>query len=148
MIETFSPGDRWANSREKLNSLVAELVRVGALRGDGIIAVDAGPGGATIRLSVEALLPRIPKTGLFPVLVTQTGGAAGDATTQCSFVYDVTLVTGDPFGEGMAPVKPRPEFGKMVAPATDSYGLAFVDESAGGPVLWDAGEVPAVAVCP
>ena len=92
----------------------------------------------------------------FIVRVEQSGGEAGDATTQCSFTYIVYDLQGgildDTDNNPIEPERPRPEFGTIVAPTSDlggggnPYGIAFYDETDTFH-LWDVGEVPAVEVC-
>jgi hypothetical protein len=93
----------------------------------------------------------------FAVRVLKTGGAAGNKTTQCAFVYTVKDLdgnvmnkkrdgSGDP-ATGMTPDKPRPSVGKMVAPPDDTYyGLAFWHGE--DLTLWDAGETYDPTPCP
>lgn len=82
----------------------------------------------------------------FGVKVFKTGGSAGSATTQCTFVYTVKDESGVVLGTGMTPAKLRPAAGPFAAPPDGSWGLAFraADNTL---VLWDPNEVPAVEVC-
>ena len=84
--------------------------------------------------------------GIFPVKVTQTGGSAGNKTTQCSFTYTVETINDVQLATVQSPAKKRPSVGKMAAPASDSYGLAFYDED-GDLVLYDANETLAPNAC-
>jgi hypothetical protein len=81
---------------------------------------------------------------LFPVNVTQTGGSAGNATTQCSYTYTVTDLNAVELGTVMSPVAAqRPTIGVMVA-ATKGSGYL----SNGTFVLWWVNEKPnTVAGC-
>lgn len=99
-----------------------------------------GGGGDVFRFSV------MPRSGLFAVKVTQTGGSAGDATTQCSFTYTVKTLDGTTIGTGMTPQKKRASVGAYEAPAANSYGTAFYDED-GDLVLFDPNEVPDPETC-
>lgn len=87
------------------------------------------------------------KWATIPVLVTQTGGSAGNLTTQCSFTYTVKNRQGTTLLTGAAQIRPRPSVGAMVAQSADSIGIALYDET-GTLVLWDAGEVPDPEGCP
>lgn len=63
--------------------------------------------------------------GLFPVLVTQSGGAAGSSSTTCSFTYTVKDLGGTQIGTGLTPARPRFANVEYETPGADSYGLAF-----------------------
>ena len=57
---------------------------------------------------------------LFPVLLSQTGGSAGSASTACSFTYDVTDDDGNELDEALNPTTSphrfrRPTVGVMLA---------------------------------
>lgn len=92
-----------------------------------------------------------PVPFMFPVHVTQSGGVAGSATTQCTFtyiVYDLNdAVLDNTLTTPTALEHPRPRLGVMVAPGTLAPGVAYrdLDEVLH---LWDVGEVPAVDACP
>ena len=80
---------------------------------------------------------------VFPVLVTQTGGTAGDATTQCSFTYTVNSLSSVEIATGASPIWARPAKGKMVAA---THGTAYVNV-AGETVLYMVDEVPDLEEC-
>ena len=61
-IPTFTGGSD--SARGKLNQLVAVVNTLQTLTGDGVIQVDRTGSGHAFRLSVERLLPLIPKVGL------------------------------------------------------------------------------------
>jgi hypothetical protein len=82
----------------------------------------------------------------FPVLVTQTGGSAGDNSTACSYTYTVTDLNGNSLLTGASPSKRRTSVGAYSAPSAGSYGLAFTEVD-GTVKLYDANEVPVVEVC-
>lgn len=98
-----------------------------------------GTKWAIVHLGVQ---PR----AMFPVKVEQTGGSAGDKTTQCSFTYDVKDVSGYVLGEDLTPRKARPAVGKLAAPAADSYGTGFYAAD-GSFQLFDANETLAPSGC-
>lgn len=66
------------------------------------------------------------------VLVVKTGGAAGDSTTSCTFVYKLKDIFGVdiPGATGLTPDRPRFTNTEYNQPADGSPGLAWVD--AGG----------------
>lgn len=80
--------------------------------------------------------------GLFPVLVTKTGGSAGDRDNQCSFIYTVKDLDNNVLVTGAAPVWARPAKGKMIEA---TRGLAYVK---GDFVLFQVDEVPDLGQCP
>ena len=80
---------------------------------------------------------------LFPVDVTKTSGVAGDATTQCAFVYTVNHLNGEQLLTSASPVWNRPQYGKLVAATS---GTAYVNSS-GVVTLYQVDEVPAVTEC-
>lgn len=92
-----------------------------------------GTKWAIVHLGVQ---PR----AMFPVLVFQAGGDAGNFTTPCSLVYNVTDLSGYTIGASMTPAKFRPPYGAMLAPADGSYGTGFYAAD-GNFVLFDANEV-------
>jgi hypothetical protein len=81
---------------------------------------------------------------VFPVLVSQVGGVAGDEDTQCSFTYDVTSLSAVDIASAASPIWARPAFGAMVAA---THGTAYVNTS-GATVLYQVDEVPDVEICP
>jgi len=82
----------------------------------------------------------------FAVKVTQTGGAAGDATTACTFTYTVEDLNNVSLGTSMSPELRRTATGKYSAPSARSIGQAYYDGSA-VLHLYDANEVPFVESC-
>ena len=139
----------------KLNAMVNALNELDNLRGDEkFISVSTGPSGASIRLNINAVLARVPKsqkTGVFAVTVKKDGGDAGNAKTKCSFTYtvmslDLVVLQKNSDGDDATGMYPefnlRGEIGKMVAPADNTLGLAFTDND-GNMVLWMTGEIPA-----
>jgi hypothetical protein len=80
---------------------------------------------------------------IFPVTVTQTGGSAGNATTQCSFTYTVTSLDAATLLTAAAPIWNRPQYGKLVA---GTHGTAYYN-TAGVCKLYQVDEVPDVTVC-
>ena len=80
---------------------------------------------------------------LMPVTLTQTGGSAGNASTECSFTYTVTSLGGTTLLTGASPVWNRPALGKMIAA---TYGTAYVNAS-GTVILYQVDEVFDVAAC-
>jgi len=73
--------------------------------------------------------------GVFPVDLTQTGGSAGDKTTQCSFTYTVSDLDGNPLLTAVDPISTphrctRPAIGALLAAA---YGTAtWIPDGSGG----------------
>lgn len=89
---------------------------------------------------------RHPPQILFAVRVTIDGGAAGSASTTCSWTYTVTMDSGYLLGEEMAPAKCRlPDVPYAATPA-GSWGAGFFDKN-GEFTLWDANECPLVEEC-
>jgi len=118
----------------ELNELVGVPVgtfvvvhRVADASGDPIWYFDSGWGVGTI----------------FPVDLTQTGGVAGDATTQCTFTYTVKSISAKTLLTVSTPIWNRTQYGKMVAATS---GTAYVNSS-GTVILYQTDEVPAVTVC-
>ena len=84
---------------------------------------------------------------LFPVKVYKTGGATGDKTTKCAYVYTVkALDETTELGTSMTPAKPRQTVGYYTAPSDGDYGLGFYDAT-GTFVLFDANEIPDAEAC-
>ena len=82
--------------------------------------------------------------GLFPVDVVKQSGYEGDATTICSFLYDVKILgEATVIGTNLAPIWNRPTAGKMVQ---GTSGVAYVNSS-DAVVLYQVDEVPFVTVC-
>ncbi len=84
-------------------------------------------------------------SGMFPVLLSQTGGSAGSGTAACNFTYLVKDLAGNTLAAAVAPSMQRPALGLLAAAA---IGLAYWS----GPflILWWCDEVPAAVkrVCP
>lgn len=80
---------------------------------------------------------------LFPVDLTQTGGVAGNATTQCSFTYTVDSISGEQLLTGASPTFGRPSYGKLVA---GTHGTAYYN-SVGTCILYQVDEVFDVEEC-
>lgn len=111
------------------------------------IGVAALPSGAPVALCVCG-----PSAGaMFPVKVSEAGGAQGTASAPASYTYSVTAISGATLLSGggaasdIALARPRPN---GAVTAGSGYGVAFYD-AATPPnlVLWDAGEVPATTAC-
>jgi hypothetical protein len=81
---------------------------------------------------------------LFPVNLSGASGSAGNATTQCAFTYTVKTIGNVQLLTTATPVWNRPAKGKMVA---GTSGTAYFNDS-NVAVLYQADEVPFVAVCP
>lgn len=94
----------------------------------------------------QHLVKRKPPQQLFAVRVSVDGGAAGDATTTCTWTYTVTLDSGFELGTGMTPEKCRLPMVPYVETADETWGAGFFDK-VGAFVLWDANECPVVAEC-
>lgn len=104
----------------------------------GRVALQGGEGGSRAAL----------------VLVKKVGGSAGNATTKCSWTYDVwrwsgdTAQAGQRIATGIQPLYGRTDEGKYDYAADDSHGLAFYDPVAGAwklLVVFD--EVPDMGLC-
>lgn len=100
----------------------------------------------TSRSSRRAGHPTFRSSGAFVCTVRQTGGSAGNATTQCSFTYEVKDLNGTVIGTGKTPKRPRPTVGKMDKPPDNNPGIAYYDGS-NVLQLWDAGEVMDTSAC-
>jgi hypothetical protein len=73
---------------------------------------------------------RINPSRCFPVLVTKTGGVAGDYSTTCSWVYTVKDLRNNELGTGVSPKTKRIPTCAYNAPSDNSPGLAYWDDSA------------------
>lgn len=82
---------------------------------------------------------------MLPVKVKQSDGVAGDSDTTCTFTYTVKSLGGTILGTAMSPLWPRFSDTTYVAPASDSYGVAFYDT--GVLKLWQTLEHPAQSDC-
>lgn len=86
---------------------------------------------------------------MFPITLSQTGGSAGNSTTQCSFTYTVTdPETSAQLGTGVNPTSSphtwnRPSLGTLVA--ADS-GMAFYNASDQLVIVF-VNETPDVEAC-
>lgn len=86
---------------------------------------------------------------VFPIILTQTGGSTGSASTASSWTYSVqNAITGTLLGTGVnitaSPHKfKRPSLGRMIAA---TFGLAYID-STGALVVVYANEVIDVEAC-
>ena len=89
---------------------------------------------------------RHPPQILFAVRVTIDGGAAGSASTTCSWTYTVTTDSGYLLGEEMQPARCRLPNVPYAATPAGSWGAGFFDKG-GAFVLWDANECPLVEEC-
>ena len=87
---------------------------------------------------IVAKRPRIA-AGLFPVWVTQSGGSAGNSTTQCTFTYNVFTDSAKTIqiGTTLALVKSRLLNCAMTA---GTQGLAYYHPETGVLTLWDVNE--------
>lgn len=92
------------------------------------------------------VVDRHPAQQLFAVRVTIDGGAAGSASTTCSWTYTVNLDSGYVLGEEMTPQKCRLPNVPYETTPDDTWGAGFFDK-AGEFVLWDANECPQVEEC-
>ncbi len=134
------------SGRDKINQSIKQTNQLETLRGDEqFITVRKGPGGATVALNINNVLARIPKAplGLFVVTVLEDGGAAGDASTQCSFTYTVKDILGNTMQKnatGTAATGMTPEFnlrsttGACTKAPDNSEAIAFYDGT--NLVLW------------
>jgi hypothetical protein len=80
---------------------------------------------------------------MFPVDLATDGGSAGDATTQCSFTYEVFDLDSNSLATGVSPVWARPALGAMVAA---THGIAYLTDL-GALVLYQVDEVPDLEEC-
>ncbi|TXH55510.1 MAG: hypothetical protein E6Q97_08640 [Desulfurellales bacterium] len=84
------------------------------------------------------LVSRLARETIFPVVLTQTGGADGDATTQASWTYTIadldsnTIATSQDIGAGDHKWK-RPAVGKV---EKANFGLAYYDTDGDPIVTW------------
>lgn len=105
-------------------------------------------GGSNPRevLCLVRILGRRPAGGLFAVTVTIDGGSAGDASTTCSFTYEVKDLYGVVIGEDMTPEKRRYPMVPYSTTPDDSPGTAYYDQD-GTLHLFDANELDQVEEC-
>lgn len=138
--EEWKPDDEITAVRLEMMRKLAEAAQLSAI-GENVRLYRTEQGGTSI--AVDAT-PSVPRNGLFVVDVEQTGGSAGNASTQCSFTYTVTIAeTGEVLGTGMTPQKQRPLVGKMTA------GLLGSGYYSGGTFyLYEVDEVPTKVACP
>ena len=150
----------WEHSRPCVNKLydsASDLSDLSATISDvtvdvsdlGDLASDAQVVFATGHNYVDAQGDMNPwiawrQTGTFPVKVTQSDGVAGDSDTNCTFDYLVKSIGGATIGHKLTPLWPRFSDTTYVAPAADSYGVAFYD---GTLKLWQTLEHPAQSDC-
>jgi hypothetical protein len=97
-------------------------------------------------LCLVRIVGRRPAGEHFAVLVTQTGGVAGDEDTTCTFTYTVKDLYGVTIGTVMSPEKRRFEDTPYVAGDTDTPGSAYYDQD-GVLHLYDANELPGAEEC-
>lgn len=116
------------------------------------VGIPIGSRGRARLLGAQWIFEPISATEAFPVDLAQTGGSAGDASTQCSFTYTVSDLDGNSLATTVDPTSSphafaRPALGAMVAATA---GLAaWVPDGSGGfelSVRW-INEVPDVAAC-
>ena len=100
------------------------------IRGDGI-EVHQTPDGVTLVAGIQGERPSMPIVPtLFPVKVTEDSGNLydpGSASTNCSFTYTVTSLSGQVLGTAMTPQRPRYQNTEYAGPGAWSYGLGFWD---------------------
>ena len=82
---------------------------------------------------------------MFAVDLTQTGGSAGDKSTQASWTYTAKSLSGETLGTGLTPKRQRPTVGKMQS-GNGTVGLGYYDAS-GNFQLYDANEALDSAAC-
>ena len=93
------------------------------------------------------ILPTVQKNnGFFPVKLELTGGAAGDATTACSFQYTVKTIWDAPLGNYMTPQWRPQNLGRLVS-GDGLIGQGYYNAS-GDFVLYMAAETIDAAACP
>jgi len=124
--------------RDALRPFVESMEAVGRIA-EGIRSLpDAEPLPATPLVSPQTrVLGAEPESqarmypvaaSLFRVTVTEEGGAAGDAGTNCAYTYTVNDGrTGDELGTGKTPERSRYPKCAYEQPAADSPGLAYWD---------------------
>ena len=147
------------SGRDKVNAAIRAVNQLDNLRGDDLyIYVRLGPGGAQIRLDLQAVLARVPRSQRaqvgFPVNMDQVSGSAGSLTTQCSFTYTVKdALTGEVIAAtDVSPFDPtahprgwqRATIGFYIAARS---GWAYYD-SDGDLVIPLCNEVPDAGECP
>lgn len=158
--EPFQGGNNAAQQklRDKLNQ-VAEGMYSNTQRFEGsFFDGHQGRSGSSPRLSLNRLLPRIPRniavdSGLIMVLVKNDGGTQGDETSQCSFTYSVWPEGGDiqnpdtKLAELLTPIlTPRDNIGAYIVAPEGSYGLAY--QSPTGLLLLMVAEQRLWTLCP
>lgn len=121
------------------------------LKADGSIYVLGTFGGYSSEVTSRAVFASYAESNgsndslfsLFPVNVTQTGGAAGSDSAACSFTYTVNNLDSDQLGTAMSPTWAREAKGKKVAA---THGTGYYN--AGGTfVLYQVDEVDDVVAC-
>lgn len=79
----------------------------------------------------------------FAVDLSQTGGSAGDASSEASFTYTVNDLDGNELGTSVSPEHARPSLGALVAA---TKGMAYYTAGAELKLLW-TDEQPDMAEC-
>lgn len=137
-IDVLDADHRYADVKDA-DAAKLQSRAMGAAR---IIWKESGTGTKWAIVNIGVLPP-----ALFPVQVDQTGGSAGNATTQCSFTYTVRDLSGYQIGTGMTPLKRRPAVGAMSAvDPSFGWGTGFYDTD-GTFKLWDANETLLSEAC-
>lgn len=126
---TVSPASHRAHHTDLARAINALL----SAKGDMIHVREVG-GSLTFSLDMDRLLPRIPKTGVFPVVVTKDGGIAGSDVADCTWTYTVASLAGIELATLVTPVQFRYSSAgyyfageEVNEVATSTYADAFFD---------------------
>ena len=135
-----------------LNVLCANLKEIVSqtenLQSGDIVAVLELPSSAgATNPTPNYLILASNSPSLFPVNLTQSGGANGTSTTAATYTYILKSLSGTTLGTtGTTPVSPQ--WGRTYGEVnTATHGTAYYDASSGNVVLYQADETPMTGTC-
>lgn len=102
-------------------------------------------GYALIERLMQVSSTRVPSP-IFAVRVYIDGGAAGSASSACTWTYRITTMSGRDLGTGLSPIKRRYSPAIYSVTPDGTVGTAFFDDK-GDLQLYDANELLATVDC-